>query len=168
MHGWHIVKTWSTTQAVVAMSSCESELYSLTKGAAQALGLMALAADFGVCLESRVHTDASATLGIINRIGLGRLRHINVQFSWLQDRSKKGDLKVMKIHGYDNPADLISKHLAATDVQRHTGTLNLEFWESRVELAPQLAPTNEVNSVKAANYGNDYWEEQKLRSCQNT
>ena len=64
MHGWHTVKTWSTTQAIVAMSSGESELYSLTKGAAQALGLMALAANFGVCLESRVHTDASATLGI--------------------------------------------------------------------------------------------------------
>ena len=69
----------------------------------------------------------------------------------------------MKIHGYNNPADLDTKHLAATDVQRHAGTLSLEFWVSRAGLAPQLAPTKEVNSVKAANCGNEYWKEQ---SCE--
>ena len=71
------------------MSSGESELYRLNKGAAQALGIMALAIDFGIELEARVHTDASATLGVINRKGLGRLRHINVQYLWLQDRQSK-------------------------------------------------------------------------------
>ena len=30
--GYHTIKTWSTTQAVVAMSSGEAELYALTKG----------------------------------------------------------------------------------------------------------------------------------------
>ena len=32
MVGWHPVKTWSSTQATVALSSGESELYALTKG----------------------------------------------------------------------------------------------------------------------------------------
>ena len=36
--------------------------------------------------NGRVHTDASATIGIISRQGLGRLRHINVQYLWLQER----------------------------------------------------------------------------------
>ena len=93
------------------MSSGESELYSLTKGVAQALGLMALAPDFGIQLEARAHTDASATLGIINRKGLGRLRHMNVQYLWLQEKVKKGELRVSKIVGYSNPADLMTKHL---------------------------------------------------------
>ena len=66
----------------------------------------------------------------------------------------------MQIHGHDNSADLMTKHKAATGLQRHAGTLSLQFWESRAELVPQFAPTKEVNSVKAANYGNDYWEEQ--------
>ncbi len=69
--GWHTVKTWSTTQSVVALSSGEAELYSLTKGAAQALGLMALARDLGISIGGRVHTDASAALGIVQREGLG-------------------------------------------------------------------------------------------------
>ena len=141
-HGWHTVKTWSTTQATVAMSSGESELYSLNKGAAQALGLMALAMDFGIELEARVHTDASATLGVINRKGLGRLRHINVQYLWLQDRAKQGDLKVSKVDGYNNPADLMTKHLSSSDMLRHTKALGLEFINGRAELAPQLAQMN--------------------------
>ena len=53
---------WSTTQAVVAMSSGESELYSLTKGSAQALGLLSLAADLGLYRNARLHTDASEPL----------------------------------------------------------------------------------------------------------
>ena len=117
MHGWHCVKTWSSTQATVALSSGESELYSLTKGASQALGLMALAADLGVKLDVRMHTDASATLGIVQRQGLGKLRHIGVQYLWLQERVKSGSMEVKKIAGVGNPADLMTKHLAAADLE---------------------------------------------------
>ena len=53
MHCWHTIKTYSTTQAIVAMSSGESELYSLAKGAAQTLGLIALAADLGLVRNER-------------------------------------------------------------------------------------------------------------------
>ena len=42
MHGWHVIKSWSTTQAIVAMSSAEAELYAMTKGAAHTLGIMCL------------------------------------------------------------------------------------------------------------------------------
>ncbi len=84
--GWHTMKTWSATQTVVALSSGETELYSLTKGAAQTLGLMSLAADLGVSMHCMVRTDASAALGIIQRQGLGKLRHVNVQYLWIQDR----------------------------------------------------------------------------------
>ena len=68
------------------MSSGEAELYSLTKGASQTLGLMSLARDFGLELGGQLHTDANATLGIIQREGLGKLRHVNVQYLWIQDR----------------------------------------------------------------------------------
>ena len=42
MSGQHVLKTWSTTQATVALSSAEAELFALVKGAGQALGMMAL------------------------------------------------------------------------------------------------------------------------------
>ena len=68
----------------MALSSAEAELYALTKGAAQALGLMTLLADLGVEVQAAVHTDASAAIGIVRRSGFGKLRHLNVRYLWLQ------------------------------------------------------------------------------------
>ena len=84
--GNHCVKGYSSTQATVAMSSGEAELYAMTKGAATALGLISLGADFGLHLSGIVHCDASAALGIVNRQGLGKLRHIHVRYLWLQEK----------------------------------------------------------------------------------
>ena len=39
----HVLKSYSTTQATIALSSAEAELYALVKGAAQMLGMIALA-----------------------------------------------------------------------------------------------------------------------------
>ena len=78
--GAHTLKTWSSTQATVALSSAEAELYALTKGAAQALGFITLMADMGVQVKATVHTDASAAIGIARRAGLGKLRHLNVRY----------------------------------------------------------------------------------------
>ena len=97
--GYHTAKTWSTTQAVVALSSGEAELYALTKGAPTALGLSSLAADFGLELHLKIHTDASAAIGIVHRQGVGKLRHVRVQYLWIQSKVQNGDLSVRKIYG---------------------------------------------------------------------
>ena len=76
--GSHCLKTWSSTQATVALSRAEAELYVPTKGASQGFGLMALLADFGVTVEVAIHTDASAAIGIVRRTGLGMFRHLHV------------------------------------------------------------------------------------------
>ena len=90
MVGMRTIKTWSTTQAVVAMSSGEAELYALTKGAAQCLGAISLGRDLGVNFNGKIHSDATAAIGIIQREGLGKLRHIRVQYLWIQDRVRGG------------------------------------------------------------------------------
>ena len=79
MWGQHCLKMWSSTQATVALSSAEAELYALTKGAAQGLGMTALLHDFGPTATVTVHTDASAAIGIVRRAGLGKLRYLNVR-----------------------------------------------------------------------------------------
>ena len=89
----------------MALSSVEAELYALTKGAAQGLGLMTMLADFGTAVECTVHTDASAAIGIVRRAGLGKLRHLNVRYLRLQDQVKAEALGLEKVAGADNPAD---------------------------------------------------------------
>ena len=106
--GGHVLKTWSSTQATVALSSAEAAFYALTKGAAQALGLMTLLADLGVEVQAAVHRDASAAIGIVRRSELGKLRHLNVRHLWLQDKVAAGNMALHKVHGLVNPANLVT------------------------------------------------------------
>ena len=80
--GAHTVKAWSSTQQVVALSSGEAELYALIRGAAQTKGIMACLCDFGIKADGVIKTDSTAALGITHRRGLGKTRHIEVQFLW--------------------------------------------------------------------------------------
>ncbi len=92
MLGQHLVAVWSTTQAVLAFSSGETELYAMVKGASRRFGLISLAADFCIYLHGLVKSDAAAAVGIVNRTGVGKLRHVNVQHLWLQDQPHSGPL----------------------------------------------------------------------------
>ena len=83
--GRHWLKSWSSTQATIALSSAEAELFAVTQGAAEALGMMTLIADFGISLYATVHTDASAAIGIVRRTGLAKLRRLNVRYLCFQE-----------------------------------------------------------------------------------
>lgn len=122
----HTFKTWSSTQQMIALSSAEAEFYALLKCACQTLGVINLAHDFGINLEGTVHIDASAALAITQRQGLGKLRHINVQWLWTQERIKKGDLSAHKVHGKDNPADLMTQHLSGDEIVKHLSAMDFE------------------------------------------
>ena len=57
---------WSKTQAVIAKSSAESELYGAVKGACEALGIRTLCHDIGWNLDVRLELDAKAAEGILD------------------------------------------------------------------------------------------------------
>lgn len=159
--GYHTAKTWSTTQAVVALSSGEAELYALTKGASTALGLSSLAADFGLELHLKIHTDASAAIGIVHRQGVGKLRHVRVQYLWIQSKVQNGDLSVHKVNGKENPADLMTKHLSIAEVQKHLRALRIDTSTDRATVAPRLARATQCDhddsSVNEEGGGEDSW-----------
>ena len=120
------------------MSSAEAELFSLTKGASMSLGLISVARDLGLQLSATVHSDASAALAIAQRQGLGKLRHLKVQYLWIQERVKSGDFGVKKVAGKDNPADLLTKHLPYTEMAKHVESLSFELSITRAGIAPRL------------------------------
>ena len=62
--GDHLVKTWSVTQATIALSSAEAEYNAAVKAASAALGFQSLLADLGVKVQLHCHTDSSAAIGI--------------------------------------------------------------------------------------------------------
>ena len=67
--GRHLIKSWSSTQASVSLSSGESEFYGEAKAAGVSLGYQALLRDLGYSLSTRVWTDSTATMGICGRQG---------------------------------------------------------------------------------------------------
>ena len=46
--GDHVIKTWSFTQATIALSSGEAEYYGMVKGASMALGIQSMLEDLGM------------------------------------------------------------------------------------------------------------------------
>ena len=86
MLGGHVLKTWSTTQPTVSLSSGEAEFYGVVKAAGSALGQQSLMKDMGHTLPVRVWTDSAAAIGICSRQGLGKLRHIATHTLWVQEK----------------------------------------------------------------------------------
>ena len=135
--GSHPLKTWSTTQATVALSSGEAEYYGVVKGANHVLGRRALLEDFGIKVRCRVHTDSTAAKGIASRTGLGRTRHIAVHLLWVQERIRNKDFELLKVKGTENPADLMTKYLSHESLNYCTQLWCAAFTEGRSEAAPQ-------------------------------
>ena len=73
MWGSHIIKSWSSTQSVVALSSVEAEFYGVVKGASVALGLQSVLKDFNIECSIVFESDASAAIASASRRGLGRI-----------------------------------------------------------------------------------------------
>ena len=111
MLGKHLIKSWSTTQGPISLSSGEAEFYGVVKASSVALGYQAMMEDLGQAMDVRVWTDSTATLGICGRRGLGKLRHIDTQCLWIQQKVRSKAIELKKTRGGMNPADLCTKHL---------------------------------------------------------
>ena len=84
--GSHILKSWSSTQTVIALSSGRSEYYAIVKGASQSLGIQALTRDLNVHCKIKVLTDLTTRKASASRRGLGRVRHIEVSNLGIQEK----------------------------------------------------------------------------------
>ena len=113
MLGNGVVKTWSNTQTTIAQSSGEAEYYAIVRAAAAGLGMQSIMHDLGWKTRIRLWVDSSAAKLIASSIGLGRVRHSEVKFLWLQEVVRDERLEVKKVHGTQNPADILTKPKSA-------------------------------------------------------
>ena len=144
MLGRHLIKSWSSTQSQVSLSSAEAEYYGVVKASGMALGYSSLLEDLGYRLPLRVWTDSSATMGICGRQGLGKLRHIDTQCLWIQQRVRDGTIELRKVRGDSNPADLFTKHIVGNEkIKKLLNLFGCEYTAGRAESAPQLRKQEE-------------------------
>ena len=72
MIGKHCVKTWSTTQGAVALSSAEAEFYAMIEAVIRAKGVSHVMVELGfdVQQELQLHTDSSAAKSFVSMKGV--------------------------------------------------------------------------------------------------
>ena len=124
---------------MIAKSTAESELYGVVRASTEGLGLTALLKDYGVPdIKVRVQMDASAAIGIIERRGLGKLRHIEVDLLWLQEQQARRLVPLNKVPGTRNPSDMMTKNLPVATTEMCVDMLNLEYRAGRADIAKDL------------------------------
>ena len=140
MQGSHCLKHWSKTQQNITLSSAEAELVALVKGSCEGIGIGSLMEDLKGKNQGVIdmYTDASAAIGITQREGVGRTRHIDVGMLWVQQKQKAGELEIHKVDGKWNPADVLTKHVPSEIIIRHLETAGMKMREGRAEAAAQL------------------------------
>ena len=111
------IKHWSSTQGSIALSVGEAEYYALVKAAAEGLGIQALARDLGIELTLRIWVDSTTADAIASRIGLGKVRHMEVKYLWAQEAHQNKRFCIRKIAGERNPADVLTKPKSVSDMQ---------------------------------------------------
>ena len=108
MWGPALLKAWSRTQTLIALSSGGSELVAVAKVASDPMGIQSVLTDFGVKVKIEIHSEATAAIGICKRQGLGRVRHLAIADLWMKQRIRSRELKLFKLLGKDNPSELMN------------------------------------------------------------
>jgi len=120
----------SRTQATIALSSAEAELYAINTGAAEALHFQNLLTDFLNSNKAniKIHTDSSSGKSIATRIGTGKkTKHVELKHLFLQPLVALNHLRIIKIHTTMTIRQISSQ---STFQQKHCNVISQVFVQS--------------------------------------
>ena len=110
------------TQGTLALSSGEAELYAIGQGVSEALFLRSMLLESGLAKKVSV---------IAHTVGTGKkTKHVELRFLYVQNLVQMGLLRMAKIDGERNPADLMTKYVATNVLRRlltHLGVVSNVF-----------------------------------------
>ena len=124
MRGSHHLKSWSSTQSVISLSSGEAEYYALVEGASADMGIAEMFRELNCDAKVEIKSDASAAIGISMIKGLGRVRHIEVSQLWVQEKISTGKIRVVKVKTNEHLSDALTKGIGFDEMQWHMSELN--------------------------------------------
>ena len=138
MFGGHCLRTYSSTQPLIALSVGEAEYYGIVKAGCTGLGMQSLFKDLGADVEVQINTDSSTGKSIASRKGAGKVRHLDTRELWIQERVAKGDITIKKVRGEDNVADGLTKHVDKQKMDQYLRECGFVRRSGRHELSPAL------------------------------
>ena len=137
--GGAVLKSWSNPQAMVALSSGEAEFHSATKAAADLIAVRSMVEDLGWRGSIKLPVDATVAQSMANRQGIGKIRHLEVRFLWLQQLAKAGVIMVRKVSGLLNLADVLTKPMSCKEMMGKLSRVNI--------ICIDLGPRGQVEGV---------------------
>ena len=112
---------------MIALSSAEAEFYALVSCIAQSMAEQTTACDLGLQLSVRIMMDATAGIAIASRRGLGKVKHVDNQFLWVQEMIQNGKIQVTKKHTSEMLADVMTKAVTEPLMNRMLTTMQFEY-----------------------------------------
>ena len=147
MSGTHLIRTWSSTQKIIALSSGEAEYYGMVRGGAEAMGTRNILEDMNIERKIRLLEDSSAAKGIAERTGLGKAGHIEVNQLWLQEKVNNGTIEVERVKGETNRADVLTKFKDGEALKQQLEWTNQKLNFGRHPLVPKLSNSDPLQEL---------------------
>ena len=116
-----------STYCVIALTSGEAEYYGLVSVTSQLLGLQSTLLDWRWKFNAHVWMDATAGIAIGSRRGLGRVKHIDTAFLWVQAMVTEGKISLGKKPTKEMLADFLTKHVDAATMRELHGWIGYEI-----------------------------------------
>ena len=130
MWSGQFVRAWSKTMGVLALSSGDSELAAFVRAATNRLGLQSILSDFDLCGHVAIKSDATAAIGRVHPLGLGKVRHQAVGDLRIQHHVRSGKFASPKCQGWRirvmHKQSVSDQNHCSNIRQRVTGCLSTE------------------------------------------
>ena len=110
-HGGHLVDSCVASDQVRALSSGEAEPTESWMAQHEESPRSTCAKRWGRTINVDVETDSTAAMGMCSRTGVGKTRHIQVRWLWIQDAIRDKVVRLKKVKSTENVADLGTKDL---------------------------------------------------------
>ena len=126
-YGLHTWDCYSVTQATIALSSAESEFYATGIATARGLQCKVYLSETERPCELDVYSDSTAGRGMCQRTGVGKVRHLELRFLWIQERLRLKAFRLNKETTEEMTADILTNFCEWPKFEQHCATLNLRF-----------------------------------------
>ena len=107
------------------MNVAECEFYALCHGASHGLRLQAFLVDLGLEMKLEVESDNNSAQSFSSRQGLGKQRHVQTRFLWLQDAVAAERVSIKRIPTSLNTSDILTKAVDGSTLRKHLETIGL-------------------------------------------
>ncbi|KAG8497200.1 hypothetical protein CXB51_008576 [Gossypium anomalum] len=119
----------STLQSTVALSTIEAEYMAVTEAVKEAIWLQGMVKSLGLVQEHiNVYCDSQSAIHLAkNQVYHARTKHIDVRFHFVREIIDEGKICLQKIKTADNPADMMTKVVTATNFKHCLNLISCKF-----------------------------------------